>query len=139
MMRPSSSSLFLASVAVASLAACAGSKPAPEPEPAPAPLPVVADEASRAKDWESFAGLVDACFGGDPAIDSNPKARLVAVLEDQRVLDRNDVEALISEGLKLPTWSSFLGAVAHRLVQGASARVIARLAAGVLRGAGSGA
>ena len=102
---------------------------------APAPLPVAATEASIARDWASFAALVDACFGVDPSLDANPKARLVAALEEQRVIDRADVDALISEGLQLPTWSQFLGAVVQRLVLNASSRVIARLAAGILRGA----
>jgi Protein kinase domain len=101
---------------------------------APAPLLVEETPALRAKDWVCFGALVDAAFdlAPDPTLDG--RGRLLAMLHDRRLLDRADLEALGAEADALSSWSKFLEAIAARLVQGASARVVARLVATVLRG-----
>ena len=102
---------------------------------APAPLPVEADAAAVEADWESFGALVDAAFElpADPTLDG--RGRVLAMLHNRRLLDRADLEALGAEAATLTEWPAFLDAVIARLVQGASSRVVARLVAGVLRGA----
>jgi tetratricopeptide (TPR) repeat protein len=101
---------------------------------APAPLFVEATKESVALDWDSFGALVDASFdlAPDPTLDG--RGRVLAMLHDKRLLDRADLEALGAEAQSLTRWPAFLEATALRLVQGASARVVARLVRNVVRG-----
>lgn len=102
---------------------------------APAPLPVEATDVDRARDWQSFGALVDAAFDlpHDDTLDG--RGRVLAMLHDKRLLDRADLEALGREAATLTEWPAFLDAVIARLMAGASARVVAKLVAGVVRGA----
>lgn len=106
----------------------------PRLEFAPAPLPVEARAEAVARDWESFGALVDLAFAlpADTTLDG--RGRVLAMLHDQRLLDRADLEALGREAATLTEWPAFLDAVIARLVQGASARVVAKLVAGVVKG-----
>ena len=101
---------------------------------APAALPVAATGESRRADWDSFGALIDAAFDLPPDATLDGRGRVLAMLHDKRLLDRHDLEALGAEAQSLTKWPDFLEAVAQRLVQGASARVVARLVANVLRG-----
>lgn len=102
---------------------------------APAPLPVEASAVAKARDWQSFGALVDAAFDlpADDTLDG--RGRVLAMLHDTRLLDRADLEALGREAATLTEWPAFLDAVIARLMAGASARVVAKLVAGVVRGA----
>lgn len=101
---------------------------------APAPLFVDATPAGIEADWASFNALVDASFDlpADETLDG--RGRVLAMLHDKRLLDRADLEALGAEAQSLTKWPAFLEATTLRLVQGASARVVARLVANVVRG-----
>jgi hypothetical protein len=101
---------------------------------APAPLPIDADDDSKERDWQSFGALVDAALDLAPDATLDGRGRVLAMLHDRRLLDRADLEALGAEAQSLLKWPSFLDAVAQRLVQGASARVVARLVKNVVRG-----
>lgn len=104
---------------------------------APAPLPVEARAEAVARDWESFGALVDLAFDLPEDATLDGRGRVLAMLHDQRLLDRADLEALGREAASLTEWPAFLDAVIARLVQGASARVVAKLVAGVVKGEAS--
>lgn len=100
---------------------------------APAPLFVPATSEGIAADARAFGMLVEAAFALDPHETLDVRTRLLRALSERRALDRGDVDTL--QGSAWPTpWSAFLDAVAHRLVLGASSRVVARLVASILRG-----
>ncbi len=101
---------------------------------APAPLPVDSTNALVARDWDSFNALVDHALDLAPDATLDARGRILAMLHDRRLLDRADLEALGGEAQSLTRWPAFLEATALRLVQGASARVVARLVANVVRG-----
>lgn len=101
---------------------------------APAPLPVERTDERVAEDWRSFVALVDEAFGMDPSLHTDPRRRLLVTLERSRVLSKDDVEALSRGTNEQGSWTAFLDDVTERLVAGARGRVIARLAATVLRG-----
>ena len=85
-------------------------------------------------DWNSFGALVDHALDLLPDATLDGRGRILAMLHDRRLLDRADLEALGAEAQSLARWPAFLEATALRLVQGASARVVARLVANVVRG-----
>lgn len=99
---------------------------------APAPVPVERTDDRVAEDWKSFVALVDEAFGMEPSLHSDPRRRLLLTLQRARVLSKDDVEGLAALGGE--TWVTFLDAVTERLVAAARGRVMARLAASVLRG-----
>ncbi len=101
---------------------------------APAHLPHAATEEGKQADWDAFGALVDTALdlAPDPTLDG--RGRVLAMLHDRRLLDRTDLESLGAEAQSLTKWPAFLDATTQRLVQGASARVVARLVANVLRG-----
>jgi hypothetical protein len=101
---------------------------------APAPLLLELTPRDRAADWDSFLKLVDTAFDLPPDATLDGRGRLLAMLHDRRLLDRADLDALGAEAERLGSWPPFLDAVVQRLVLGASARVVARLVANVLRG-----
>jgi eukaryotic-like serine/threonine-protein kinase len=100
---------------------------------APAPPPQRLSAEGAARDWDSFASLVDESFEVGAAHASDTRRRLLVALEQRRVLGREDVSAL-AERDEGEGWAAFLEALSERLVSGASGRVMARLAASVLRG-----
>lgn len=99
---------------------------------APAPVPVERTDDRVAEDWKSFVALVDEAFGMEPSLHTDPRRRLLLTLERARVLSKDDVEALAALGGE--SWGAFLDGVTERLVAAARGRVMARLAASVLRG-----
>lgn len=101
---------------------------------APAPLPLEANDDVTQRDWHSFGALVDEAFDLTPDATLDGRGRVLAMLHDKRLLDRADLEALGREAATLSEWPAFLDAVIARLVLGASARVVAKLVAGVVRG-----
>lgn len=101
---------------------------------APAPLPVDSSAALVARDWDAFNALVDHALDLAPDATLDARGRILGMLHDRRLLDRADLEALGGEAQSLTHWPAFLEATALRLVQGASARVVARLVANVVRG-----
>lgn len=101
---------------------------------APAPLPVEASAEATGRDWTSFGAVVDAAFDLPKDATLDGRGRVLAMLHDKRLLDRADLEALGREAATLIEWPAFLDAVIARLMQGASARVVAKLVAGVVRG-----
>jgi tetratricopeptide (TPR) repeat protein len=101
---------------------------------APASLFVDATPERVAADWESFEALVDTAFDLQPDPTLDGRGRVLQMLHDKRLLDRQDLEALGAEAQSLTRWAAFLEATTLRLVQGASARVVARLVANVVRG-----
>lgn len=101
---------------------------------APAPLPIDASNVAVDADWASFGALVDHALDLLPDATLDGRGRILAMLHDRRLLDRADLEALGAEAQSLARWPAFLEATALRLVQGASARVVARLVANVVRG-----
>lgn len=101
---------------------------------APAPLFVDATPEGVGADWNSFEALVDVAFDLQPNATLDGRGRVLAMLHDKRLLERADLEALGAEAQALARWPAFLEATSLRLVQGASARVVARLVANVVRG-----
>lgn len=99
---------------------------------APAPAPVERSEDRVAEDWRSFVALVDEAFGLEASLHTDPRRRLLMALERARVLSKDDVDSLA--GIAAERWADFLDAVTQRLVAAARGRVMARLAASVLRG-----
>lgn len=97
---------------------------------APAPLPVPLSAESQAKDQKSLSDVVLAALGV-PESASLPREALIDHLRLEGMLDRSDEAALKEfEG----GWSDFLQSLTDRFVQAAPQRLIARLAASVLRG-----
>ncbi len=99
---------------------------------APAPVPMERSDDRVAEDWRSFVALVDEAFGMDPSLHTDPRRRLLMSLERARVLAKEDVDALA--GANGESWAAFLDSVTEHLVAAARGRVMARLAASVLRG-----
>ena len=101
---------------------------------APAPLPLEASNDGVEADWTSFAALVDHALDLSEDATLDGRGRVLAMLHDRRLLDRNDIEALGKDVDALARWPEFLEATTVRLVRGASARTIARLVTDVVRG-----
>lgn len=97
---------------------------------APAPLPVPLSAESQAKDQRSLSDVVLAALGA-PESEAHPREALIDHLRFEGMLDRSDEAALKEfDG----PWSAFLQLLTDRFVQAAPQRLIARLAASVLRG-----
>ncbi len=99
---------------------------------APAPLPVPLTAQTQQKDLQSLSTVVLAALGA-PADVEHPRQTLINHLRQEGMLERGDETALLA--LDGP-WSEFLQALTDRFVQAAPQRLIARLAASVLRGDG---
>jgi tetratricopeptide (TPR) repeat protein len=98
---------------------------------APAPLLIVATASAVAADWAAFDAVVDAAFDVVPDATLDPRGRLLATLHDGRFLERADLEFLAQSAAE--PWLRFLPKVTERLVQSATARVVARLVKSVVR------
>lgn len=98
----------------------------------PAPVLVPASTEAIAADWTSFEALVDVAFDTTPDETLDARGRLLAALYNGRLLERDELEALIRD--RDAPWPRFLDGVVEHLVRGAGARTVARLVVSVVRG-----
>jgi hypothetical protein len=103
---------------------------------APAPPPAPSTAVGIANDWQDF-GRFSASSLGAPEEAGLSMAALTEALEVLRLLERAESAALMADTEQL-SWSAYLEQLAERLVKSARARVMARLAVGILRGGAPG-